>query len=133
MSKARKINYPITASDFFAVIEKQGQLPMWRMATLPAEDIDDTCPVRSVFWLADDLNCTCFVAFEYGKLLVSLQQKPDVLPTSCWYWFDLDRLHETDWVSHIGEKLWCSDLQREFLKELYRLFPHPVPPKGVRA
>lgn len=37
MSKARKkINFPITASDFFTVIENQGQLPMWRMATLPA-------------------------------------------------------------------------------------------------
>lgn len=113
-----KNRLPKTLKAFAGAIAKN---PAWCACRLPAEPDDDTSPSRAIFWLASDQHRQAIVAFEYGRLIVTID------PEHMGYWFDLDRLHEHgpgwSWQKQLAGKNWCKPEYLRLIDELCRLFP----------
>jgi len=98
--------------------------PEWRTCRVQSERDNDTRPSRAIFWLSSDPYRQAIVAFEYGRLIVTID------PERMGYWFDLDRLHEHgpvwSWQKQLAEKNWCKPEHLRLIDELCRLFPAGV-------
>lgn len=116
--RANMTKYPKTASDFLRAIEDAKRLSDWHIETIESDGDDDTAATRIVFRLAKDELRTSYVAFEYGKLVVNVDED---------YYFDLDRLHEDypaySWQKHLSEKTWTKPVHLRFLQALCELIP----------
>jgi hypothetical protein len=114
-----RASLPKTAAQFLKAIKPE--LSDWRMCIEPSEP-NDTNPSRTVFWLASDPSRRAIVAYEYNRLIVTID------PARTNYWFELSRLHEHEanrwsWQKQLSEKTWCKPEHIELLDALCRLFP----------
>lgn len=115
----RRTKTPRTLADLLRAITHAGRLDAWAMGTAPARPAD-AAPCRAL-WLADGTPQAAMVAFEFGRLIVTLDG---------WYWFELERLHEHaphnwSWQQQIGGKDWATPEHLRLLDELCAVIPPP--------
>jgi hypothetical protein len=108
--------FPKTAAQFRKHIRasKNG----WIETAAPKEPEDSTTAPKVIF----DLGDYAHVSFEYGKLIVNLSQS---------YFFELDRLHELDWLEHVRRKNWVTLDVIQLLRRLNGMFPKPPPARTL--
>lgn len=128
---------PKTNSQFLAAIEARGRMGFWRVCDVRSDAEDDTCartvmfaPIASI--VQDEQGAPIFagyVACEYGRMLVSLNQGFTDDPRN-WYWFELERIQRDLWLnSHVSCKTWFTPRHQLFMAELLTILPEPVATK----
>lgn len=106
---------PQSAGEFLDAI--QDELGSWNVSIEPSEPDDNTSALRTVFRNAKDMDGLAYVAYEYGRMIVTIERG---------YHFDLDRLtsdrESWPWSSQLAEKEWVCKSQMELVLHLEELF-----------
>lgn len=110
-----KKTIPQSAGEFLDAI--QDDLDSWNVSIEPAEPDDNTSALRTVFRRAKDMDGLAYVAYEYGRMIVTIDKE---------YHFGLSRINEGrgvwPWSKQLAEKEWVCKSQMELVLHLEELF-----------